>query len=278
MIKSNLVNYTHVSTDILFKIFDTNIQPILTYGAEIWFPHTANDIEFVHTKFCKYVLKLPWQASNTFVRGELGRFPLHCYYLLKPVRYWLRLLEMPNTRMHKMFYKCQYEWAELGYNCWALCIKNLLFRNGYGYAWLNQGVGNKKMFISDFHQNMKDISMQVWHEELSESSRLSNYNLVKNNFGLESYLNYTNNLYHRSLLTRFRGGLLAIMCNTGVYQSIPWEQRICPLCNLDIETEYHFLLICPILSVYRVRYLPQFVYVNPSEAKYIIFVSSCNQF
>ena len=101
-LKSSLVNYTQISTDILFKIFDTKIQPILTYGAEIWFPHTANDIEVVHTKFCKYVLKLPWQASNNFVRGVLGRFPLHCYYLLKPVRYWLRLLEMPKTRMHKM--------------------------------------------------------------------------------------------------------------------------------------------------------------------------------
>ena len=78
-LKSNLVKYSHVSTDILFKIFDTKIQPILTYGAEIRFPHTAADIEIVNTKFCKYVLKLPWQAPNNFVRGELGRFPLTSY-------------------------------------------------------------------------------------------------------------------------------------------------------------------------------------------------------
>ena len=52
---------------------------------------------------------------------------------------------------------------------------------------------------------------------------------------------------------------------------------MCPLCSLDVETEYHFLLICPRLAKYRDRYLPRFVYENPSEAKYSIFISSTNK-
>ena len=276
-LKSSLANYTHVSTDILFKIFDSKIQPILTYGAELWFPHNANDIEIVHTKFCKYVLKLPWQASNAFVRGELGRFKLNCYYILKPIRYWLRLLEMSDTRMHKQFYKCQYKWAENGDTCWALHIKNILFQSGFGYAWLNQGVGNKTMFLSEFRQKFKDVSLQIWNEEIRESSRLSNYRLVKINFGIEPYINSIDNLYSRSLLLRFRGGILPLLCNKGVYYSIPWAQRICPLCKLDVETEYHFLLICPKLSTIREKLLPRYLYENPSEIKYIIFVSSSRQ-
>ena len=31
-LKSSLVNYTNISTDILFKIIDSKIQPILTYA------------------------------------------------------------------------------------------------------------------------------------------------------------------------------------------------------------------------------------------------------
>ena len=143
-----------------------------------------------------------------FVRGELGCFPLNCYYFLKPIKYWLRLLEVPDTRIHRLFYKCQYQWAEHGSNCWALHIKNILFRSGFGYAWLNQGVGNKKLFLLEINQKFKDISLQALNEEIREFTRLSNYRLVKLNFGLEPYLNYIDSLYSRYLLIRFRGGLL----------------------------------------------------------------------
>ena len=40
---------------MLFKIFDTKIIPILTYGAEIWSSHRGTDIEKVHHDYCKYV-------------------------------------------------------------------------------------------------------------------------------------------------------------------------------------------------------------------------------
>ena len=107
------------------------------------------------------------------------------------------------------------------------------------------------MFLSEFRQKFKDVSLQIWNEEIRESSRLSNYRLVKINFGIEPYINSIDNLYSRSLLLRFRGGILPLLCNKGVYYSIPWAQRICPLCKLDVETEYHFLLICPKLSTIR---------------------------
>jgi len=208
--------------------------------------------------------------------SKLGCFPLTFFYYLKPIRYWLRLTEMPNTRMHSVFYKCQYIWAESGCECWALHVKNLLIRHGFGYAWYNQSVGNKALFLQKIHQTLKDVSLQNWTSELRESNRLSNYNLIKSHFGLEPYLNQSRQYHHRSLLIRFRGGLLPLMCNSGVYQSVPWEQRICPLCNLGIETEYHFLLICPKLSIVRTTFLPRYLYVYPSEIKYRSFVSSSN--
>ena len=57
-IKSKLSQYGSLSINMLFKIFDTKILPILTYGAEIWIEHEGKDIEKVHNDFCKYVLKV----------------------------------------------------------------------------------------------------------------------------------------------------------------------------------------------------------------------------
>ena len=67
-VKSSLVNYTNISTDILFKVFDSKVQPILTYGAELWFPHSATDIEVVYSKLCKYVCSLTTLATSEHLR------------------------------------------------------------------------------------------------------------------------------------------------------------------------------------------------------------------
>ena len=52
-LKASLNKFGILSVNLLFKIFDINILPILTYGAKIWFSHDSPDIEKVHHNFCK---------------------------------------------------------------------------------------------------------------------------------------------------------------------------------------------------------------------------------
>ena len=68
----------------LFKLFDSCIAPILTYGSEIWAPYFNHDwlewdttpIERVHTQFIKRVLGVNRSTTNTMARGEVGRHSL----------------------------------------------------------------------------------------------------------------------------------------------------------------------------------------------------------
>ena len=53
-VKKNLIRFGDVKVNILLKIFDCKILPILLYGSEIWFSHISPDIEQVHTKFCLF--------------------------------------------------------------------------------------------------------------------------------------------------------------------------------------------------------------------------------
>ena len=63
---------------IVFKIFDTTIIPILTYGGEIWGiskplnfkKWDQSPAEKVHLKFYKQYLGLNQKASNLATRGE----------------------------------------------------------------------------------------------------------------------------------------------------------------------------------------------------------------
>ena len=77
-----------LSANLLLKIFDTKILPILTYGAEIWFSHKSLYIEKVHHSYCKYILKAPKHSPNVFARGELGRcdiYTLRCIKLINDI-------------------------------------------------------------------------------------------------------------------------------------------------------------------------------------------------
>ena len=63
--------------------------------------------------------------------------------------------------------------------------QNLLFRNGFGYAWIHQEVGNKVEFLKSFVQRISDIyrvsqkkvSIKNFYSELLKASVHSFFNL-----------------------------------------------------------------------------------------------------
>ena len=51
--------------------------------------------------------------------------------------------------------------------------------------------------------------------------------------------------------------------------------RLCTLCDRsDIEDEYHFVLICPVYSQIRQKYIRPFYYLRPSLYKFIKLMQS----
>lgn len=67
---------------------------------------------------------------------------------------------------------------------------------------------------------------------------------------------------------------------TGRYGNdrIDRNQRYCTLCNsLDIEDEYHFVLICHIYHDIRILYIKRYYRVRPSMFKFIQLMQ-CQQY
>ena len=54
----------------------------------------------------------------------------------------------------------------------------------------------------------------------------------------------------------------------GRWQNIPANERKCQHCR-DLGDEYHYLLICPLFSQERKKYLSKYAYKNPSMVKFI---------
>jgi hypothetical protein len=58
-----------LTLDMVFKLFDTCVAPIVLYGAEVWGYENCEILEKVHTKFLKIITKSSKYAHNTSVYG-----------------------------------------------------------------------------------------------------------------------------------------------------------------------------------------------------------------
>ena len=137
-----------IDSKVVWKIFDTKIKPILHYGAEIWGNEDGTELERVQTKMCKLILKINSRVPAIAVQGELGRYPLKTNRLSIILNYWLKLIIMNDDRLTKDAYKLQLEWSERNRKCWAHDVKYILYSYGFGEVWLNQGVGDKNIFLN----------------------------------------------------------------------------------------------------------------------------------
>ena len=77
-------------------LFDVFVTPVLSYGCELWGPdlllqQEGSSVERVHRWFCRRVQGLPRQVSSAVALGELGRQPLHIFWVRQLVRFWNRL-------------------------------------------------------------------------------------------------------------------------------------------------------------------------------------------
>ena len=69
------------------------------------------------------------------------------------------------------------------------------------------------------------------------------YNKIKHDIVLEEYLIREKNFKNRQLIAKFRTSDHCLQIETGRYNNIPRQQRLCTTCNI-LENEYHFFLNC----------------------------------
>ena len=84
--------------------------------------------------------------------------------------------------------------------CWATEVKHHIIRNGFGYAWIHQEVGNEVEFPQSFVQRISDIHRQKWFLDINESPCSQFKSLVEP----EKYLHVINSFWAKKQLAKFR--------------------------------------------------------------------------
>ena len=117
-------------------LFDKMVLPILLYGSQIWGHSDCKAVERVHLKFCKRLLGVGSTASDVAVLGEIGRSPLAIHFKMRCIKYWVKLLKLPDQRMPKACYKTLTNLDEDERKIWANDVKLLIQTYGFNFVWM----------------------------------------------------------------------------------------------------------------------------------------------
>jgi len=243
-----------MTTKTFFRIFDSMVQPVLTYSSEIWgllIDPEKDATEKIHMLACKRFLNVSPRTPNKMVYGELGRHPLHIIHCVKAIKYWLRLLKMDEKRLPKQAYRMLVSMDANGKTNWVTNLRGIICKAGFGHVWYNEGVGNENSFCKAFRQRLVDMYMQEWQDALFSSDRFSLYRSIKVKFGAESYLDSVRQKCFRDALIRIRLGISNLRSHKNRYMIAQTVNDMCPFCTDARDDELHMMFICPAYDSFR---------------------------
>ena len=258
-------------------MFDCQIQPILTYGSEIWGLMVDQEcIERIHLSALKRFMGVSPKASRHLIYGETGRYPLYVNTYTRCVKFWLRLVCMEEHRYPKKAYNMLLSLQNQNYVTWACRVRNVLFKYGFGTVWEAQGVGNIKLFLLEFKQRLTDAFRQDWHAALEAHDFFQVYSSFNQTVSIKSYLFQVRNINLRKCLARFRIGMSSLKHSYLQYRPQPSNSDSCPFCCDELENEVHFLFVCPKYSELREELIPAKYYRHPSLFKFSLIIANEN--
>ena len=150
---------------------------------------------------------------------------------------------------------------------WASQIKNILDSLGLSNIWINQH--NADIPFNLIKQRILDTYKQSWYSSINNSNRLEMYAGYKHDFEIENYLDFITEKNYKFALTQFRLSSHDLAIERGRYENLNRNERICKFCNSNsVETEYHFLLVCPFYRELRQKYLKPYYCHWPTINKF----------
>ena len=175
---------------IFFKIFDAQVLPILMYGSEQWGFQQFAVIEKAHMFACKRGLNVGVQTPNKMINGDFGRYPMFVTSTIRCVKYWLRVINLPDENLPKKAYNMLLYLHDLGKKTWTYRVKELLCRNRFGDVWLQQNVEHLNRFVSIFKQRLLDQFQQDWIDSITSTERFQFYSNFKHSIHAEKYIDF----------------------------------------------------------------------------------------
>ena len=275
--KSFLHKYPHLDLRTRIKVFNCLVLPNIEYACEIWGFCAAEKLDTFYFGFLKSILGVRNTTPSVYIYKELNIYSLKLRRYLRIFKYWLKIIELPDTEPVKSVYNILKEdiIASPDTVNWVSLLKKILDESGLGLLWENQLSlpENKSYYTALFKDRIQDIILQNFNEDLEKISNNRLYKHIDHDFYGKDYLTEIKYNHLRIALSRLRLGSHNFMVERGRWTRPPLDHpnRICKEFD-ELEDEFHIFFECTRYGLLRKQYLPSYLLNRPSMEKFIDYL------
>ena len=250
---------------IMCYVYESVVQPILTYGSDIWgvYKGATVKIDKMFHWFMRYALKVKGNTDKNILSGECGVYPpsIHCHSNV--LIYFNRVSHMPNDCMMRKAYNALFQLHSQGFRTWVSRVCELA-----EYYGIRDILFDRENFKQKCKLAIRQRYQNNWLHNINNTEEhpvLRTYKTIKTEFKLEPYLRLVKDFKYRHAITKIRTSSHNLEIERGRYNrpKTPIEQRLCFVCNC-VESELHFMTACDLNSAERETLYSRIISVVPS--------------
>ena len=242
------------------KLYESNVQSILHYGAGVYGYEEYKILNTVQNKASRFILGMNRTCSNVASRGDLGWASLVCKQQLEVIRLWLRLSNVDPSRLLSRIYKYNRTRAiTCKLKNWEYNIIDMLKSIDMQFL-VNIGVCDVSSMMKDCKERLYARDAEQWYDMLWDDKRQENgnklrtYRIFKFQLCTENYVYLNIPLYKKKIFSMLRAGSLPLEIEKGRHHNppVPLNERVCKVCTSGvIEDEIHFIMDCSLYDDLR---------------------------
>ena len=222
-----------MKTAAIWKLVETIIIPIITYGSESWEPKKKEmtQIEAIFNKTLKTILQLPDQTPTATLLAETGFIPIELVVKKKKIMHANRVLTKEKMGLIQLITKEKSLWRE--------GIKNLQEEYNISDETLT---GNKETLRKIMYYENKSKFEQYVKKEAEQKSKVKHWLEMRGGETPQRRAVYLKMMTRKecSNIIKVRTRMLPAKSNYGDR----YENKMCRLCQEEEETQRHILSEC----------------------------------
>jgi exonuclease III len=259
-IKQSLGISDDTPCSVLVHLFNHVTKQIGLYSSEVWGTEyvsiRSTDLfskwdkipcNQLSIKAAKSILGLPRKATNIGSLMELGLRPLFGDVILTMYKYYCRVAASDSDKLiHKAFVEdTRLSNTSVATRCLNSTVLHIHKILNVPVSCDVQRVNMLRVRINNQFDTLCRNECLPTNPITGKSNKLRTYGVIKTKSTFSCYLERAVSFKYRKAIASLRLSVHPLMVEVGRYSGISYEQRYCPACPGDVESECHFLLHCP---------------------------------
>ena len=238
------------------KLFDSCVTPVLDYSSGVWGFSKYNCLEAIQNRAIRIYLGVHKFAPTLALQGDMGWMLTENRQCLSVLRFWNRLLKLPDNRLTKQIFIDDFYLAQSGHENWCSNVFKILEKLNLEHLFYERKMGD----IKEIKDQLMNKQSDMWKQAVPKKPKLRTYCLFKETMDIENYIKYNLSSSERSAMAQFRFGILPLNIETGRFRNQALDERLCTLCEFnEIEDESHFLFQCSLYDELRNEWVSHIV-------------------